>query len=101
MITLHVLSILLILNMLLMHGDKLVKAYYASYKFFIKPKFKIGELVMIRNVEYEILSISKTDKPYTYFCLLTNSNGGRMGFSNYFFEEKEIKKKTGLLKELE
>ena len=99
MITLTVVAILLTINILLMHFDKIVSAYYWLYKKVKKPKFEVGELVLINDVEFEILLITKNYKPYTYFCLPTNCKYSRMIEAYYY--ESEIKKKTGLLKELE
>ena len=99
MLTMIMLSILLTINMLLMHFDKLIHIYYYAYRKLISPKFKIDELVMIDDYEYQILVISKTAKPYTYFCLPITGYGVRMVES--YFHESKIKKKTGLLKELE
>lgn len=99
MLTMVVLSILLTINMLLMHFDKLVSFYYYMYRKLVSPKFKIGEFVMVDNYEYQVLLISKTSKPYTYFCLPTNHYNVRI--PEAYFHETRIKKKTGLLKELE
>ena len=99
MATLIITAVLLTLNMLLMHFDKIVSAYYWVYRKVKKPKFKIGELVFINDIEFEILLITKNYKPYTYFCLPTNNKRSRMIEAYYY--ESEIKKKTGLLKELE
>ena len=101
MVMITALAVLLTLNMLLLHGYKLKELYYVIYRLIIKPKFKVGELVLIYNKEYEIIAVSITDKPYTYFCVPINQNGVNMGYRTSFFIEKEIKKKTGLLKELE
>lgn len=90
---------LLVINMLLTHADKLIALYYWLYKKMWKPKFKTGEFVMIDNQEYEIMYVLKNDKPYTYFCLPT-IRLSKHSFSDYYHESR-IKKKTGLLKELE
>lgn len=99
MVTLIITAVLLTLNMLLMHFDKIISAYYWIYRKIKKPKFMVGELVFINDIEFEILLITKNYKPYTYFCLPTNSKRSRMIEAYYY--ESEIKKKTGLLKELE
>jgi hypothetical protein len=91
-----VLSVLLVINMLLMHGDKLVTLYYFVYKKIKKPKFKIGELAMIGGLEYQILLISENAPLYSYYCCPSY----HQGICRYFHESK-IDKKTGLLKELE
>ena len=93
-------SVLLVLQMFLMHLDKLVKAYYFLYKLAFKPKFVVGEFVMINDVEYEVVLLLKNSKPYTYLCLPIN-NTTYSGMYNTYFHESEICKKTGLLKELE
>jgi len=99
MITFIVVAILLTINMILMHFDKIGMIYYWLYKKIRKPKFEIGELVLINGVEFEVLLITKNHKPYTYFCLPTSKSYSRMIEAYYY--ESEIKKKTGLLKELE
>jgi hypothetical protein len=99
MITMTVLAILLTVNMLLLHFDKIVQLYYFLYKKLIPPRFKVDELVMIDNIEYRVLHVAKSYTPYTYFCLPSNGYHGRM--PEAYFHESRIKKKTGLLKELE
>jgi hypothetical protein len=99
MLTLIVVAILLTINMLLMHFDRLVEFYHYLYKKLIKPKFRVGEYVMINDIEFEIILIARSSKPYTYFCLPVNIANSRMYES--YYHESEIKKKTGLLKELE
>lgn len=94
-----VVAILLVMQMLLMHLDRLVSFYCIVYKKLFKPKFRIGEYVMINDVEFEIILISKNSRPYTYFCLPVNSSSSTMYES--YYHESEICKKTGLLKELE
>lgn len=100
MAVLSTVAVLLVINMVLMHADRIVSMYYWSYKKLIKPKFKSGEFVLINNVEYEVISVVKTSKPYTYFCL-PKSNQRSSLFRDTYFHESKIKKKTGLLKELE
>lgn len=82
--------------MVLMHGDKFVNFYYFIYKKLKKPKFKNGELVMIKGFEYQIHMISEQPPLYRYYCCKIHyiSTCG-------YFHEKDISKKTGLLKELE
>jgi hypothetical protein len=91
-----ILAILLVINMLLMHGDKLVIFYYFIYRKIKKPKFKAGELVMIAGLEYQILVISENAPFYNYYCCPLY----HPSICKYFHESK-IDKKTGLLKELE
>ncbi len=97
--TLIVVGILLTINMFLMHIEYLGKAYNWTYKKLKKPKFKIDELVMIGKVEYRIRYITKGYRPYTYYCIPVIYKT-RHYVDNYY-HESEIKKKTGLLKELE
>ena len=94
-----VVAILLVVQMLLMHLNKLLSFYFAIYKKIFKPKFQVGEYVMINDIEFEIILISKNSRPYTYFCLPVNSSSATMYES--YYHESEICKKTGLLKELE
>lgn len=98
MAVLVVVAILLTINMLLMHFDKLVNFYYYSYRKIIKSKFKIGEMVFIDDEEYILVSVATYERPYTYLCRKRFPKG-------YDFcihcHESEITKKTGVLKELE
>jgi hypothetical protein len=93
-----VVSILLVLNMLLMHPDKIGKAYYWIYKKLKSPKFKAGEFVFIDGVEFEIVYVTKEQRPYTYLCVPVFK---RKNPTQNYYHESEIRKKTGLLKELE
>jgi hypothetical protein len=99
MVTLYILSILLILNITITHSKKLVEGYYWVYKKLKKPKFELGELVLINDVEFEVVLLSKNAKPYTYYCLPVVIR--KCSFMEYYYHETQIKKKTGLLKELE
>jgi hypothetical protein len=54
---------------------------------------------MIDDREFEVILLTHNSKPYTYFCLPTNNYNVRM--LETYFHESRIKKKTGLLKELE
>jgi hypothetical protein len=54
---------------------------------------------MIRDIEFEILSIYTVSKPYVYDCRPINVSN--MRFYENYYHESDIKKKTGLLKELE
>jgi len=98
-IILHIVATLLILNIYLTHSARLKDWYYIVYKKLVKPKFKKGELVMINGLEHEIINIIRRAKPYTYFCLLKSKSSAII--HETWFHESLIKKKTGLLKELE
>jgi hypothetical protein len=97
MVTMSVMAILLTLNMLLLHGDKLVKFYYVLYKKIKKPKFVPNELVMIDNIEWKVILISESLPLYTYLCIRTAIPSKNA----CYFAENRIQKKTGVLKELE
>jgi uncharacterized membrane protein len=94
-----IVAILLVLNMIFVHADKLIDSYNWIYKKLKKPKFNSGEFVLINDVEYEVIYITRNYKPYTYFCLPRNFKCSRS--YEHYYHESEIKKKTGLLKELE
>lgn len=98
MAVLSAVAVLLVINMLLMHFDKIVSFYFYLYKKIIKPKFKRGEFVLIDNVEFEVIATLKDYKPHTYYCLPASKN---VNITQVYYHESEIKKKTGLLKELE
>ena len=99
MVTMIVVGILLTINMLLMHIEYLGKAYIWVYKKLRRPKFVPDELVMIENIEYRIRYVTKEHRPYTYYCTLVTHQ--TKYFVDNYYHESEIKKKTGLLKELE
>jgi hypothetical protein len=86
--------------MTFMHGYRLVQFYQWLYRKVFKPKFKVGELVLIDDYPYEVIMIAKVYRPYTYFCLPFFRKHGTFMKETYFHESK-IKKRTGLLKELE
>ena len=97
MITMIILSVLLTMNMLLLHFDKLIKFYYFLYKKIKKPKFKENELVMINNVEWKVILLSETMPLYTYLCVGNNNQSKNA----CYFSENKLQKKIGILKELE
>jgi hypothetical protein len=99
MVTMIVLAILLTLNMLLLHSDKLYQLYVWIYTKVFSPKFKVGEIVMIDDVQFEVITIAKSLKPYTYFVLPIGLTRSR--YVEHYYHESKLKKKTGLLKELE
>lgn len=99
MVLITAVAILLTVNMILTHADKLYEFYIYIYKKIKKPKFSPGEFVLINNLEFEIIFLTKNSKPYTYFCLPVNVKSSKM--IETYYHESEIKKKTGLLKELE
>jgi hypothetical protein len=99
MATMIVVGILLTINMLLVHIEQLGKAYSWTYRKLIKPKFHQGELVMIDNSEFKVMYVTKNHRPYTYCCTPTNYK--RKHYVDNYYHESQIKKKTGLLKELE
>jgi cytochrome c-type biogenesis protein CcmE len=101
MITLYLVAILLIVNIFLVHLDRVIYVYYWLYTKIIKPKFVVGERVYVGGVEYGIISIQKHEKPYTYYCVIYNSTQKAHYFNTALFHESELTKKTGLLKELE
>lgn len=95
----HVVAILLVLQMCVLHTNKIMLFYFWAYKKLRKPKFAVNERVMIADREYEILAVNTSGRPYTYFCSPINTNGLRIFKAHY--HESELKRKTGLLKELE
>jgi hypothetical protein len=99
MVIMIIVAVLLIINIILLHTEKLTQAYYWIYRKLKKPRFKVGEFVMINDTEFEIILIARNSRPYTYFCLPRNMSHGKMVES--YYHEYEISKKTGLLKELE
>jgi hypothetical protein len=100
MLAIYLLTILLSMSLFLNHGYKLVLFYQWLYRKLYKPKFSIGEFVMINDIEYEIMLITQSYRPYTYYCLPKYIKNVSLLRETYFHESK-IKKKTGILKELE
>jgi hypothetical protein len=99
MVTMIVVGILLTINMFLMHITYLGKTYNWIYKKLKKPKFTPGEFVMIGSVEFKVMYLTKEHRPYTYYC--TPVKYKTKYYVDNYYHESEIKKKTGLLKELE
>lgn len=96
----YLISFLLTMNILSIHGYRLQQFYYWSYKRLIKPKFKVGDLVIINNYIFVIMAVTTSHRPYTYFCLPAYHKHAT--FTNeHYFHESRIKKLTGILKELE
>jgi hypothetical protein len=93
----YVVAVLLVVNMLTSNYEVLGKIYTWLYLKVRKPKFSCGEFVMINNREFEIIFITKAHRPYTYFCIPVQV----APFLGNYYHEKEIAKKTGVLKELE
>lgn len=100
MLAIYTLSGLLALSLLLNHGHRLIQFYQWLYRKLKKPKFKLGECVMINDIEYEVMIITESLRPYTYYCLPKYIKNVSLLREPYFHESK-IKKKTGILKELE
>lgn len=98
MAILIVVAILLTINMLLMHFDRLVNFYYDFYRLVKKSNFHIGESVFIDEEEYILISLCTYEKPYTYLC--KKKFPKRYDYCINCHESK-IVKKTGVLKELE
>lgn len=99
MALMYAVAVLLVINMFLAHANYLYEAYVWIYRKVKKPKFRVGEFVLINDVEFEVVLITKNSKPYTYYCLPVNLRMNRI--LETYYHESEIKKKTGLLKELE
>jgi hypothetical protein len=95
----YAVAFLLIVNIVLNHYARLRSAYRKVYKMLIKPKFRIGERVIISGADYKIVHISHNYIPYTYFCLPTVAL--RANILQVYFHQSEISRKTGLLKALE
>jgi hypothetical protein len=100
MLSMYLLSFLLFLSLLLNHGHRLFHLYRWAYRKLKKPKFKVGECVTINDVDYEIVLITETHRPYTYYCLPIYIKNVSL-LRNPYFHESKIKKRTGILKELE
>jgi len=97
MFLMKVVAALLVLNILVTNPEVIGKTYTWLYLKLKKPKFKCGEFVMINDREFEVVFITKSHRPYTYFCIPLYT----AAFSGNYYHESEITKKTGILKELE
>jgi len=97
MLTMKIVAILLIINILLTNQEVIGKFYTWVYLRIRKPRFESGEFVMINNREFEVIFVTKSHRPYTYFCTPLYD----APFLGNYYHESEIKKKTGILKELE
>lgn len=91
---------LIIFNIILTHGYKFVGWYYGLWRLLVKPKFKIGERVMVGTSECEVIAITKQNPPYVYFCCPVYLNNGSIAFNPYI-KQREMKRKTGIFKELD
>lgn len=99
MLAFYTLAFLLTINIFVVNFYKIQQLYYFLYKSLIKPKFLVGEFVFIDDVEYEVLHVSSSHKPYTYYCFPVNIKASR--HLGRYVLEKEIKSKPKLLKVLE
>jgi hypothetical protein len=99
MLVLHVVSILLVMNMFILHADKLVLFYKWAYTKIWKPRFQLGEGVMVDGTPYIVINMLRHARPYTYLCVLEFPT--KFADFSIVIHESKIKKKTGLLKELE
>ena len=99
MVMLVLVSILLVLNMLFTYPERIGMVYGWVYRKLKNPKFAVGEFVLINGLEFEVIYVSREQRPYTYLCVPVNPRSKQ--FSHNYYHESEIKKKTGLLKELE
>jgi hypothetical protein len=92
-----VISFLLISNILLFHGHLFVAGYYWGYRKLFKPKFKIGEIVIVKGQLFEIIHVSSVAKPYSYFCLPINKNSNIL---STYYPQKELTAISALTKAL-
>lgn len=97
MLLMKVVAVLLVINILLTNPETIGKLYTWAYLKLRKPRFSCGELVMINDREFEVVFVTKTHRPYTYFCIPMYTSA----YLGNYYHESEIKKKTGILKELE
>lgn len=97
----YILAILLIINIFLNHGYVFTRLYYKTYKAIFKPKYRMGEKVIIDGNLYEVMSISEVFRPYTYFCLPVYTNNVNLRLGEHYYHESKLKKSSALLKELE
>lgn len=93
----YIIAILLLCNIVIFHGHLFVRAYYWSYRKLIKPKFKVGEIVIINKELFEVIQISARLEPYSYFCLPLNKIS--VSLSNYY-HQKELRAISALTKAL-
>lgn len=95
-----ILAVLLFTSLVLTHGDKFAQVYYWVYKKFIKPKFKVGQHVMIDGKIWKIVMLLNSYPPYTYYCLPIQIKNVNLAIDPYV-PERRIKPMSGILNELE
>jgi hypothetical protein len=83
--------------MALFHASSIAGAYYWLHRKLIKPKYKIGDLVVIRGTVCEIVHVATRGMPYSYFCLPLNNFNTILG--NYY-PQKLLKPLPDLTKSL-
>jgi hypothetical protein len=91
------LALLLVTNIALYHSVPIMDMVYWTLRKLMKPKFKVGEFVVIRGHTCEIVHISARGMPYSYYCLPLNKNKSIIG--NYY-PQKALKPLSDLTKSL-
>jgi hypothetical protein len=93
----HLLAILLVINMALFHASTIADGWYWLLRKLFKPKFKVGDIVVVGKDLCEVIHISSRGMPYSYFCLPLNRFNSILG--NYY-PQKQIKALPDLTKSL-
>jgi hypothetical protein len=82
---------------MLFHASTIADAYYWLHRKLRKPKYKIGELVVVHDVVCEVVHIATRGMPYSYFCLPLNNFNTILG--NYY-PQRLLKPLSDLTKSL-
>jgi transglutaminase-like putative cysteine protease len=87
-----------LVNIIAVHYRPLREAYYWLYKKLIKPKYKLGDIVLLDGEMCEVIHISPKAKPYEYLCLPLNKNNTNIYYN--YYPQKRLKPISDLLKSL-
>lgn len=96
----YVLAFLMLFNIFLHHGHRISVWAFNLYRKVVKPKFAIGDRVIVRNVEVEVVAITKQNPPYIYYCCPVHTSSGTFAYNPYV-KQRDMKSKTGIFKELD
>lgn len=84
--------------MALFHASTIADFYFWLLRKLFKPKFKVGEIVTIKDVMFEVVHVASRGMPYSYFCLPLNRLNSIID-SNYY-PQRQLKPLPDLTKSL-
>lgn len=96
----YFLAFLICFSLVLNHGHNFSSFFFKFYRKLVKPKFKVGDRVMVDGIEVQILYITEHNPPYVYFCCPVAINNASIYYDPYISQYR-MKAKTGIFKELD